>query len=438
MIMRLSIENFRSIRDRQELVLSADRPDGHLAENVAELKDVPGQPCVLKSVGLYGANAAGKSNVLRAFAALQSIAVASSKLEEGSPIPSYTPYLLSEHTKLAPVRFEVEFVVDGKTRYRYLIAFLKDRIVEEQLGVYLSAKESLLFDRSEGDTWETVKFGAAHKGGTRRIPFFPNQAYLSVAGNAADAPEIVRKAFVFLRKEIVHLDVNEAIRHSYLDDDAYLQKVASFISLIDTGICRVDRVETPEEQSRLTPSDEIPESIRQKMLRKLRIRFEFAHRNETGGMEMFQKGQESQGTNKLFDLAPLLVDALGTGGVLVLDELDNSMHPYMAELILRLFNDPQVNPGGAQLIFSTHNANLMASERMRRDQTWFVEKVDGATSLFSLDDLDKKKVTPTSPFTKWYIEGRFGAVPQIDYQGVARLLRRGERGIARRPGTGQV
>ena len=108
-----------------------------------------------------------------------------------------------------------------------------------------------------------------------------------------------------------------------------------------------------------------------------------------------------------------------------MDELDNSMHPFMAELIIKLFNDSRINKGNAQLIFSTHNINLMSSELLRRDQIWFTEKQDGMTKFYSLDDFDKKKVKPRSPFNQWYAEGRFGAVPAINYQGIVELFNTG-------------
>ena len=148
----------------------------------------------------------------------------------------------------------------------------------------------------------------------------------------------------------------------------------------------------------------------------------FAHLTESGSSELFELEDESAGSQKLFNLAPLIIMTLSIGGVLVMDELDNSMHPFMAELIIKLFNDPRVNKGNAQLIFSTHNINLMTSELLRRDQIWFTEKQAGATRFYSLDDFDKKKVKPLSPFNQWYAEGRFGAVPAINYQGIVALF----------------
>jgi AAA15 family ATPase/GTPase len=99
------------------------------------------------------------------------------------------------------------------------------------------------------------------------------------------------------------------------------------------------------------------------------------------------------------------------------------MHPFMAEMIIRLFNDPEVNPKGAQLVFTTHNVYLMSPELLRRDQIWLAEKAEGASTYFSLADFDKNVVKPQSPFNRWYLEGRFDAVPKIDYRRIANMMK---------------
>ena len=149
----------------------------------------------------------------------------------------------------------------------------------------------------------------------------------------------------------------------------------------------------------------------------------FGHHTEEGGTDFFEQDVESSGTQKLFHLAPLLMSCLALGKVLIMDEIERSFHPHIAELIIQLFSDPQVNTRHAQLIFSTHNINLMASDRMRRDQIWFTEKKNGATHLYSLDQFDKSKVKTNSPFPDWYNSGRFDAIPAIDYHAIVDLLR---------------
>jgi len=131
---------------------------------------------------------------------------------------------------------------------------------------------------------------------------------------------------------------------------------------------------------------------------------------------------ESAGTIKLFKMLPILIDAFEDGGVLLLDELDNSFHPHLAELVIKLFNDPNVNKNNAQLIFSTHNINLMSPELLRRDQIWLTEKTNGATLFYSLDEFDKNSVKMDSPFDKWYGDGRFGAIPSIDIEAISKII----------------
>jgi len=429
MIIDFTITNFRSIRDELTLSLFVDNPGSHLPENIA-------YPCgprlgVLKTAGLYGANASGKSNVLLAIEALQWIIHVSGSLKEGEQIACYEPFLLSEKSKKSAVRFEVEFVAPDGVRYGYRVAFTQERILEEQLSYYPSAKSAVLFDRATDDTWETIRFGGLFTGGKKRLPFFPNNAYLSKAGNSADAPELVRNVYNYFRNHVLRLGLNEEAHFDrWIDDKVMFDKVSSLLSFVDAGVNGVAVREKDIDAKSIRFPDATPTHVQQAILRQMKREFLFMHLSDTKKTELFELGLESSGTRRLFKLAPLIVDALETGGVLIVDELDSSMHPFMAEMIIRLFNDPEVNVGSAQLLFSTHNISLMAPEHFRRDQVWFTEKIGGATTLYSLGDFDKKKVKPESPFNRWYAEGRFGAVPKIDYRGIVQKLKHYEGGDA--------
>ncbi len=422
MIIEFTIENFRSIKDEQTFSLYAENPGTHLVDNIS----YPGakRVGVLNSAGVYGANASGKSNVLLAFRALQYIIRGSGRRKDGSPIKCYEPFRLSEKTKTAPVRFEVEFFTPDGMRYIYKIVFTRQRIIEERLSCYPSAKAAVLFDRTEKDTWETIKFGTLYKGGKKRFPLFDNNSYLSKAGDSADAPELVRNVFNYFRNDVFRLGVNERlVFEKRLDDEVLFNKVAALLTFVDTGIKGVIKKENDVDEDAVKLSDSIPASLKASILRDMKRSYLFLHQAGADSTEPFDLEMESAGTQRLFHLAPLVIDALNGGGVLIVDELDNSMHPFMAELIIRLFNDPEVNQGNAQLIFSTHNISLMSPERFRRDQIWLTEKTNGATKLYSLEDFDKKKVKPQSPFNRWYAEGRFGAVPKIDYLSIVNLLK---------------
>jgi AAA15 family ATPase/GTPase len=422
MIIDFTITNFRSIRDEQTFSLHASNPGSHLLDNVSYPDG--GRVGVLKSVGIYGANASGKSNLLLAFEALQYMVRASGRFKDGKPIKCYEPFLLSVDTKTAPVRFEIEFVTPDGTRYIYRIAYTRQRVVSEHLSFYPSAKAALIFDRAEDDTWETIRFGTLFTGGKKRIPFFDNNAYLSKAGDSADAPELIRNVYNYLRNDVLRLGLNEEVHFDeWVEDEALFGKVSALLTYVDTGVSGVVIRENDVDSTSLKFPDSMPETIKKSFLRDMKRSFLFSHRTESEETELFDLAMESAGTRKLFRLAPLVINALDNGGVLIVDELDGSMHPFMAELIIRLFNDPEVNKGSAQLIFSTHNISLMSSEHFRRDQIWLTEKQNGATRIFSLEDFDKKKVKPLSPFNRWYAEGRFGAVPKIDYQGIVSLLK---------------
>jgi AAA15 family ATPase/GTPase len=422
MIIDFTISNFRSVRDEQTFSLYAENPGTHLLDNISY--PAGGKIGVLRCAGIYGANASGKSNILLAFEALQFLIRATGHLEKGSPIDCWEPYRLSENMKSAPVRFEIEFFTPNGIRYIYKIAFTRKRIIEEQLSFYPSVKPALIFARTEDDTWETIKFGTLFSGGKKRFPFFDNNAYLSKAGGSADAPELIRNVYNYFINDVLRLGLNEQVRpNDWIENRSIFNKVSVLLGLVDTGVSGVVVREKDVDLNSIQLPDSLPDSIRASILRDMKRSFLFAHLTDVEETELFDLRLESAGTRKLFHLAPLIIEALEDGGVLIVDELDNSMHPFMAELIIRLFSDPEVNRGNAQLIFSTHNISLMAPEHFRRDQIWLTEKTKGATRLFSLEDFDKKKVKPQSPFNRWYAEGRFGAVPKIDYQSIAALLK---------------
>ncbi len=422
MIIDFTISNFRSIQEEQTFSLYAENPGTHLLENISYSNGK--RVGVLKSAGIYGANASGKSNLLLAFEALQYLVRTSGRFKDGNLIECYEPFRLSEKTKNAPVRFKIEFFTPDQTRYIYKLAFDRHRIVEEHLSFYPSAKAALIFDRTKTDTWETIKFGTLFTGGRKRVPFFENNTYLSKAGDSADAPEMIRKVYNYFRNDVLRLGLNEEVRFDgWLEDKTVFNKVSELLTFVDTGISGVVVQEKTVDMDVVEFPDNLPQSIKASILRDMKRSFHFIHQTDSNRTELFDLRIESTGTQKLFRLAPLFVDALENGKVLIIDELDNSLHPFIVELIIRLFNDPDVNPGNAQLIFSTHNISLMSSEHFRRDQIWLTEKRNGATRFFSLADFDKKKVKPQSPFNQWYAEGRFGAVPKIDYRSIVNVLK---------------
>jgi hypothetical protein len=138
------------------------------------------------------------------------------------------------------------------------------------------------------------------------------------------------------------------------------------------------------------------------------------HNDNEAGVVPFDLGEESTGTVKLYNLSAVIIQTLHNGDVLIIDELNSSLHPLLSQFIINLFQDAKSNPNKAQLIITTHDTTLLSQDLLRRDQIWLVEKDSyGATSLYSLSDFDYREVRSSIPFDRWYLSGRFGALPVI-------------------------
>lgn len=422
MLVDFTVKNFRSIRDEQTLSFYAQHQPTHFASSIHyPASDKIG---ILASAGVYGANASGKTTLLQALKVFVEFVDTSHRLQEGDLIDAYQPYRLSQSMKLADSAFSVEFVVKG-VRYVYELELNASKVVYERLDFYAQGAKrevrSKLFERAKDSSWEEMTFGTYFKGGTRKFPLFENQAYLSKAGNSPDAPEIIRKVYQFFRHGLVFASRNVKVVPAWRKNQAMVEQVATFLAAVDTGITGIDiKKESPDELLGRLPSD-MPEEVKQRVLENFSLVPYFNHATEDGGVESFVEADESDGTRSLFHVLPLLFKVFEYGHILVWDELESSLHPHVSELVLSLFNDQRVNRNHAQLLFTTHNLDLMDSQKMRKDQLWLTEKRDGATQLVSLDEFDSG-LKASSPFAKWYDEGRLGGVPGINYALIADML----------------
>ena len=387
MIISLSIGNYKSIRDEQTLNLSAENlSDVHQGNFV--LADAKEKIAVLRSAGLWGPNASGKSNVLLALKELVELVSVSHGYELDQPIKAFHPFLLDEMHVQSPVAFELEFIGRDGFRYIYCIEFTSKAIVRESLVFYPGAKPAKLFERTQ----DTITFGAKLTG-LRQIPYRENQSYLSVAAQHQQSSEQMKDVFRFIRDDIhIVAPGYGLVNNDLLNVASYRQSLASLLSYADTGITQIGF-----DEARLPV---------------------FYHENSRHG---FGLDDESAGTRRLYEIAPMLIYGLTKPGVWIVDELDCQLHPRVAELIVMLFHDRRANKASAQLVFTTHNTSLMSSDLFRRDQVWFTQKRnDGATELFCLDEYGE--VRGDTNFERWYRQGRFEAVPEVRYNELLALL----------------
>ena len=400
MLVEFTVGNFRSISEKVTLsMIAAPIKSGahgkHLdEENVIKIDE---KLSLLKSAALFGANASGKSNVLTALQVMKNYALNSVHNQEiASP---FQPYLLQIGYENKPSHYEIVFIVEG-VQYRYGFEASGERVEKEWFYFVPKSREALLFEREGSD----IKIGGSFKGARGLETRLTERAlFLTVANdfNVAIARLIVSQLSQIITIFNYSDDLSQFSIKS-IEKGAYRDQIVDFISGLDLGISNIEVVATQNSSN----------SERQREYRVETTHQSFNCEGKKSGkvkLDLFEN--ESQGTQKLFALAGILFDALEFGRVLVLDEMDTKLHPFPTQEIAEFFNSKIRNPNNAQLIFATHNSNLLDNRLFRRDQIWFTEKNRiGATNLYSLVEF---KVRNDASYEKDYLEGRYGAIPFI-------------------------
>lgn len=414
MLLRFSAANHLSIRDAQEISLVAsslkDREDGLIACDA-----VPGKR-VLPAAVIYGANASGKTNVIDALRFMRRAVVSShSRGEPGQPIPR-SPFRLDPACASQPSVFELDFIVAGE-RYHYGFEALGDAFQSEWLYAFPSNRRQMLFKRKAG---EPIVFGRNLKGRNRVIEDLtrPNSLFLSAAAQNNHEQLSPIASFLSEIRTAFDIDVPGPDLSQTLSDDDMGPRVIDFLKKIGTGIINYRRTEKeiPEEVKNINRAiasaiaDVTKKPFSWDADDEATVSFlELAHRDRDGNPVYFDVGEESAGTQRLLGILGRVYRALDKGTLIVIDELDASLHTQASEAVLALVLSAALNPKGAQLITTTHDTNLLRSKFLRRDQIWFTEKDEGgATHLYPLSDFSTRQ---GDNIEKGYLQGRFGAIP---------------------------
>ena len=415
MILSFTVENFRSIRERQSLIFEATS-DAHL-EDTHVIQH--GGHKVLKSTAVYGANASGKSNIINAMIWMRRFVLESMSEKVENPKIPVEPFRLNTESRNAPSVFEIEFLL-ADIRYRYGFALTQAGIEEEWLyrkgpkgpraKVFSRSKQKIVVnDRQE----EGLKPFAPR---TR-----PNALFLKVCAefNFGFAEWIMEWFRRF--RYVSGLDETNFIGFTAerLGDEIHREQILEFIRKADFNLCAIRSDFEPLTEKDLP--ENMPVELKKKVLDGNPMKGDIltGHKiyNPEGvvvGQEEFDlEDEESLGTRKFVALAGPILHTIEEGSILLVDEFEARLHPNLTKAILLWFNGPQ-NKNGAQLIIATHDTGLMDPDLLRRDQIWFCEKDRyGSTSLYCLDEFDKQEVRATTKFNRQYLQGIFGAVPQV-------------------------
>lgn len=415
MLIEFSVTNFLSLRERATLSLVKAKGQ-ELEENNSFTPTAPATPALLHTAAIYGPNAAGKSNIIKALRLMERLVLRSANGSQAGEKLAITPFLLDATSSQQPTEFEVHFVSQG-VRYQYGFAATQERIVEEWLLAYPRGRPQQWIERDDSkgtpsDSWGKMDklTGQKHlwQSATR-----PNALFLSTAIQLNN--EQLKPVFDWFKDTLQVIDADElspgySIR---LCGNAEGKKnIVEFLKVADLGI---GDIEVKEEKFNVgkIPQD-IPDELRKKIENDLStVSVETVHTLSNGSKVHFDMEQnESEGTHKFFTLSGPWLDTLDNGNVLVVDELNNSLHPLMVEFLVKRFNTAANNPKNAQLVFTTHDTTLLNQALFRRDQIWFCEKDrHQSTKLYPLTDFSPRKGLEN--IERGYLSGRYGALPNL-------------------------
>lgn len=417
MLIEFSTSNYLSFKAKTTLSLAATSIKEHVDTNVFSTERLE----LLKGAVIYGANANGKSNFIKAMSTMRRIVLQSFERSSADEL-DVTPFLLNTEKEKAPSLFETVFIIDN-IRYRYGFELDNKQIHSEWLFEAQKIAEKPMFLR-ENDGIEVMKNFPEGKDLEERTR--DNALFLSVADqfNGRIAKKIMRWFNNFITISGLSHEGYKAVTFGMLEDKRTGFKLLDFYKKLDLGFDDISINKKPFDPREL-PKD-MPENLMKQLVTDLegafRIDIKTIHKKydskgkAVGQVEFDMRSQESSGTNKIFNISGPVFDVLNDGGVLIIDELDASLHPLLTLAVTRLFNSKQFNPNNAQLIFATHDTNLLYYGNYRRDQIYFVEKDQfGASDMYSLVEYKEegKTIRKDRSFEKDYIEGRYGAIPFI-------------------------
>ena len=427
MLIEFKVTNYRSIGEEQVLSLIPALKQKEHSDNIISI----GKYNALNALAIYGANGSGKSNLLLAMGLLDKLVHLSARSSSTTKLP-FDPFLLREGWESKPTKFEITFIIN-EDKYRYGVEFYKDEIASEWLYRKSLGREVALFLR-KGDT---IDPSSGFKGNVKVIDAAieatrPNALFLSTCDmlNVEEAKLVFQWFKHFNNIDGIDTEDEEIRTVTMWDNEIDRQNITEYLLRLNLGFTRINIVRKDFDEKELP--ENMSESLRSELIKKLSGSQGYSIRSyhqiySTEGSKTDNEigwnfnERESKGTIKALHLSGPILWALKNGGVLIIDEIEAKMHPLLTLDTINMFLNKETNPNNAQLIFATHDTNLLSYSDLRRDQIYFTEKNKWeSTEIFSLSDFvylgdsktfKKEKERPDTDKEKRYFEGRYGAVP---------------------------
>ncbi len=397
MLLSFSCSNHRSIRDRVQFSMMANKDPSH----IQSLIPWEGNH-FLRAAAIYGANGSGKTSFIGALGLLQILVVKSTQLQPGE-LTRLTPHKLAQEE---PTCFDIQFTADG-VRYAYGLTMFQGQVDEEYLYMFPEKRKTQVFERKGMEVTPGYRFRGKFKSAIDDV-LKPNRLFLSCAANFSNVPEVER-AFRFFHGDLVFYPPKDNNWRTYtvrqLEETPELKaRFLAMLQRLGTGIqdFRVEWRETPAEEP--INSEGIQTNAAPKRSFSVYLQY--------GPFETNLRAEESSGVQRLFEIICPMLDILDQGKVLIFDEIETSLHERLVWELLQIFLNDRSDPP-AQLIFTTHDTSLLDLRLFRRDQIWFTELDQSrATRLYSLSDV--KNVRKDENIARGYISGKYGAIPVLN------------------------
>ena len=434
-LLSFTARNVRSYWDEVNLSLLGTRLSE--ADVVRELA-IAGSPVpvgVLPAAGIFGANASGKSTIIRAMADMRAIVLGSFRRGDRETKLSRHSFLLRSEGPERPSSFAIDLVLEG-VRWQYGFDIDDHRVLDEYAYYYPKGRQALVFRRNRDG--RAPSFGPAFRSFGRTLARLvrKNALLLSVAGAVADGSgdkprgiaNLLGTLFTWFRTNLLLMESENGLeRVAYTAERLqYPEERAAILNLLqaaDLGITKIERVETdPEVAERVERAVRILNGLEEESGAEQEEKFSVLssdlvrlHHMGAEGPTPIEPVHESQGTRVWISMLGPLLDTIRTGSTVLVDELDRSLHPHLVRELIRLFQNRNTNPQCAQLIFNAHDPTILGDSGWRslgRDQIWLTEKkADGATTLYSMAEFRPKR---DEALGKRYLQGRYGGVPVLD------------------------
>lgn len=377
---------------------------------------------LLNTALIFGSNGSGKSNIMRGLFELLSLLKTPSLA--GSSIKYYDPFKFNSDSEQAPIEFQIRFLDKEKVPYLYTVAFIKTEIVKEELYYWPNGRETLAFERKTDIDEEGIHnliIGKTAQEGRESEKIYKNNFGISHFSSLTPN-KVILSAFNALQQMRIVNTLNDRHRNGnrhklgelISSDENFRKKINSLVRYADLNINEIKVEEANNNLDlEIDPDIEDDSDIEVKEYKLYATHQYYDGKKETPTEKNNPLADESQGSRTILGLGTEIIIILEKGGVLFVDEFETSLHPLLTKALLKIFQSEKLNPKKAQLIFTTHDTNLMDQTVFRRDQIWFTTKNSrGESSLFSM--VDFSELREGHAFEKWYLSGKFGALPELD------------------------